>query len=553
MLMNTASTPVLIMDKNRGFRQWLMDEIYLGPESKGKYVPNLDDAVIDWERGLFRVTYVDPTTYVPTLQRMDPATYFGVHPEDALLGVDAGYVSEKYRLYVDNTVTPSTITVDSIVKLLGSDNVKCKIFHGSDISENGKVISARINQSGQVIDDALELELVETDPTHSTAIKVPRSGHTTFSLHDGELVTLVAYNSVNAPSHIVRLLVKNTRYVKRANAPVRHVTGVRIVSPHLSKTEQNTLLFPLNIPLSSMLMEGLVLYSDGTEKRMNIDGTNMVIHGLDEYVPSIVNQIVPLTVHYRLDDDETSFMNVSSNGTVYANYNAVTVDEDVMYNVKLFVAPQWVNDTVGYRLRFFLYNMDRDLSVEVTEHVDFDAVNYHPFQPGLYGVEQKLAAVVNLKDVDSKYMSYKHIQTFTLTLLGPAHALPSPWVIDYNSDGENLYGSDDIHANFERNLQGDYDVTVIGGHTELSDWLVDVYLKTDPLINRNYEGSPITPTHMRVKIDNTVFYRPVSQWRQVFTVDFVPNSSCTVDIFWVKETGTTNLELGQSTLNMYVV
>lgn len=548
-----TTTPVVLnIDQNRGFRFWNLAEIYLGEDTPGRFVPNLDDAVLDWEKGLFKVVYIDPTTYVPTLARMDTAKFLGPDVQDEVLGVGPGYLSENYRLYVDKTVTPAVITVDSRVNIKGSDNVKCKIFMGSDISDNGTVISAHYNQSGALVSDALDLELVDDDPNGTKAIKVPRTGHTRLELHDGELLTLVAYNNANTPTYIIRLLALNTNFVKRGNAPVRHVTGIRLISPQLSKTEHNTLHYPLNLPLKSMLIEGVVEYSDGGSVKHNIDGTTMVLHGLENYLATIPDQEIPLTLTYKLDEDETSYMAVSPAGTVAAQYKAVTIDEDVIYNVKLFVAPQWKGNSSGYALRFFLYNTERDIALEVTDKVGFDTVNAMAFQPYLYGVKQSLAAVLDLSAVDQRWMSYRHVQTFDITLLSPPYSREQPWLIDYNSDGESVYGGE-VHADAVQNIDGKYDFYISGYHTELSDWLTDVYLKIDPLIDRSVEGSPIIPTHMRVIIDKQhEFYRPVTQWRDGFEVDFIPNSECTVDIQWTKETGTNTLELGLSTLSLYI-
>ena len=47
------------------FHLWHMREIFRGPNT-GRYVPNIDDAVWDWDTGLYRVTAVDLTTGLST-------------------------------------------------------------------------------------------------------------------------------------------------------------------------------------------------------------------------------------------------------------------------------------------------------------------------------------------------------------------------------------------------------------------------------------------------------------------------------------------------------
>jgi hypothetical protein len=52
-----AITP--IVDRSRRFTHFKMDEIYTGPAGTGRWVPNVDDMVTDWEQGFYRVVAVD--------------------------------------------------------------------------------------------------------------------------------------------------------------------------------------------------------------------------------------------------------------------------------------------------------------------------------------------------------------------------------------------------------------------------------------------------------------------------------------------------------------
>jgi hypothetical protein len=115
-----------------------------------------------------------------------------------------------------------------------------------------------------------------------------------------------------------------------------------------------------------------------------------------------------------------------------------------------------------------------------------------------------------------------------------------------------VFGEDNFACTTDLN-DGTHEVLINANHVDVNDWLVDTYFRTDPLVNVEAgEGSPIIPTHIKVVIDRTEFYRPIMDWNKQFIVDFKPNASCNVDIFWIKETATGNLELGETTLNMYV-
>jgi len=552
----------LLRSKNKEFRTWNITEIYIEEDAghPGRWVPNVDDMVVDWDVGLFRVVFVNELTGKSTLQPWDAAEMNGVDDLDILIGVAGGSVNESYRVYIDNSVTPSTLALDSRLHVYGSAAAHIKLFKGADISDNGTVISVQINTSGDVVSDNIPLTLVGSKLSNNTtlppgtnvAIKAPVVSNTTHDISDGELIVAVVYDDVGMVTGITRLLAINTAFVREANAAVKHVTGISIKSPFLSTTLTDTLQYPLNLPLTSMLIKGVVHYNDGDTREVTIDGNEMSLFGLDSYVPTIVNQKVPLVLSYNLSVGESTFAGNSAAGIITKSYEARTLSAETAYNLKVYVAPRWIDDVTGYELKYYMYNVDRDTVVDVTEHIELDVTNGWIFNPIKYGTSQRIAIVLNLQDVDSKYIEHRHVQTFTIHLIGPAHAYESPWVIDYNNDGEVDYGNNIYALMTESDEDGFWDVKICAETNDVSEWLLRTFSATDPLVNSVIEGVPPTPTHFKVVIDEDEFYQPIENWAQAMKIDFVPKIDCTVEVFWIHENQTSNLQLAMGSLNVVI-
>src|SRR5574343_1924877 len=102
---------VPVYDPDRGFRSWVITDIYTGPTGQGRFVPNVNDLVIDWGRGLLRVASVDITTGLSTLVDAAFPKSNEFDNSDVLFGTGPGYTSELWRVYINRNVVPHTLAV----------------------------------------------------------------------------------------------------------------------------------------------------------------------------------------------------------------------------------------------------------------------------------------------------------------------------------------------------------------------------------------------------------------------------------------------------------
>lgn len=549
-------TPGLfISDPDRRFTVWGIWEIYTGEDGVGQYCPNPDDAVLDWDNGWLRVAGVDYTTGLSDLRqwkiRTNPEE---LSDEDILLGVGPGYQSETWRVYLDTRRVPNILQVDGRLHIYGSSAEYIKIFKGTDISVNGTVISAFYDQSDNFLGENIPMELVATELLNNRAIKAPVTGFTNATLQDGELVTLVVYNTHGAVVTKVKLLVDNCSLVRRSDANKRYVTGIRLVSPFLSEADTALLEVPINVDLASVIMKGVVEFSDGDtdEYTISMDGsTRMSLYGLSDYVPTSLGQTVPMTLNYVLAENEFSYVHgVTANGSITERYRAKTIAVDNAYSVKLYAYPVWQNDVDGYTLDFWLYNLDRAEYHRVPRGLVTVVAGSRNFDGLDMLTVQKLTVSVNLSEVDAKYNNYTHVQTFNISLKESGNVRTTNWVINFNPGSTDSFGDGLEAAMFFINANN-WLVNIGNGYNSKAEWLRHLFYATEPLYDNYSENQAPEPTHfvVRTKLRRVEF--TIDMWNNDLAVYNDLNEGETLFIEWIKRTPSNDLQLGVTGLPMH--
>ena len=550
-----ASTPpvvgvdghVPIYDPEALWKMWSKDEIYMGQNGLNKFVPKLHDYVIDPPTfTTWIVDALDTTTLVPTLREIRPANMsFSFSESDVLFGTGPGTQADTYRVYYDKSVLPFTLAVDARLRVAGSMVSYTKLYKGSNTGPDGVVISKVLDSNGQIVSENIALETAAIDSHSNVSIKVVPVCQTTADLTDGEIVTAVFYSDNGSVVSKRQLLVENTSFIRDINVSKKYITHISLVCPFLSQTEDMTIEYPLNIPLDALNLIGRVHYSNGEILELPVNGNKFKMFGLDQYVSTIVGQKLDLVLAYQLSANETSYAGVGTelNGTITIPYKLVTVNPNNSYTIKLFGYPVWINAMTGYQMRWYMFNLDRNLFFDVTTHVRFDAVT-GSYDPKGYGYMQRKQVSINLRDVSGSYKPFIHTQMVEIVLHSPPSNVSTSWIVSHEAVHSRPYYGVDLFAL----RTGQKQLNISSGFTQLNDWIENVYKKTYPLVKPNSELGPLNPTHFALTHQGITTEYPIAEWNSNIntTGDVVGDE--TVFIRFIRNTGSGPLQLAMAAL-----
>jgi hypothetical protein len=533
-------------DPDRGFREFGRWEI-VAPNSAGKWVPNKDDKIHDWDQGYFRVVDVDPTTGYSTLVPWSPPVSADGDADAKLVAVGPGYSSESFRMFLDTSVTPHTLTPDYRLHSYHREMQSYVVFLGSDISEQfGKIISAMYDPSGTFLGVNVPIEEIY-DPVTSKPAKAPAPGYTSEELENGQLVTVVFYGEQNTAVSQAQLLIVNSKAIRRADASKRYVQGIHLDSPFISSADPQVVEFPLNVTVESLPLTAVVSYSDGTQNRLSINGQQFNLWGLRNYIATEIGQQFPMQLNYLLADDEISFNMVPSiNRSLTVDYIARTVAADGAYEVKLFAYPVWVSAALGYRMEFWMYNLDRQTFYNVTPYVELGTTS-NAFDPKAYGIVQEITWAIDINKVDGRFAQYRHVQTFRIALLNSGDNQAPNWEILFTPNQPSGYGRGLI-ADMRYVSVNNWRLNLGMGNTTMNNWLNQMYYPVKPLFNIEVEEEAPQPTHFILQFLNNAYEFPVGDWNKEQIVNNDLANGELLYIRWIRRTYDSDLHLATTAL-----
>ncbi len=538
-------TPVY--DPSGRWTIWALAEVYTGGPGSNRYVPKVNDYVIDYDTyTTYIVISVDPTTLVPVMEIKLPNNMnLALSQTDVLFGVGPGTQADTYRVYLDKSVTPYILAVDQRLHVGGTMCKYAKIFRGSDLSGTGKVVSQVFDSSGNFVSENVPLELVAIDSHVNYSIKTVSVCYTNEDMPDGEVVTVVFYNDAGNVVSKRQLLVENTSFIRSVNASRKYISDISLESPFLSPTDNTLLEYPLNVPVNALNLYGIINYSDGSKTKMPVDGTKFRMLGVDQYVSTIVGQKLDLVLSYSLGLNESCYGAVTSDGKyVTEPYSLVTINPNNVYLVKLFGYPVWMGDAIGYQMKWFLFNLDRNVWFDVTGWVKFDP-STGPFDPKLIGVLQRKTVTLNLRDVSNTFKPYIHVQSVDIVLQNTPTENASSWTVSQETNSARPAYGQGIIAKRSRPYMNI--ITVDSGFADQATWLSNVYGNTYPLIDTAKETAPPVPTHFTVVVNGKDQYTaPISEWNQPLNVGVSLNEFDTVFLRFTRVVGSTSLQLSMA-------
>ena len=507
-----------IVDREPLFRIWVKNQLYLGAEGDEKYVPKIHDWVVldAQEYGFAYVAHVDPFTLIPTLVPLVPKIPGYFSSQDSMTTDLPGSPSETFRIYMNTHVYPYSLTVDAACYIRGSLASYAKLFLGADASDaTGRVISKRYDNSGNFIDDKIPLEMAAIDSHTNYATKVVSQFHCVETLKTDELVTLVVYSDDGHKVYGRQFLIEISDTITDMNKPLKHVREIMLKSIWMDPAETDLIRYPLNIPMNALNMTAVALYSDGsTSPEYPVDGTKFSLIGLDGRISSIPDHTAPLVLRYVFSDGETGASASGANNQYMTRpYRIINGSPDGGISVKLFGYPEWVSDTTGYRMKWFLLNMNRNVWYEVTDKVKFNEIT-GPFEPYLFGTIQRKSVTINLKDVADTFLPFNHTQVVDIVLHNrPSTDLQVSWSVGTEANDNYPRVGIDTYGKILSNK-----VNFASGCESKVEWLDKFYWRARPLTDPDREAKAPTPTHFAVIYGATETIYSVDEWNTNLTI-----------------------------------
>lgn len=535
----------LLVDPTRGFRAWQITEIWKGPGAidQGYIVANVGDMVIDWNNGMYQVTSVDTTDpggggtppYTPTLVLWDVSSLNGGIESNNINGLLSVYQpSVAERIYYNKAVSPSTLSIDDRYLVPGSESVSYRLFKGTNVTDSGKVISVEINGNGDIIGETIDLEVIDVNNPN---IKRPKVCHTLETLQNGEVVTLVAYNSIGGATGTHSFILTDSSAIRSLGVSTRTITGIVLESDLLSPDDASLLLVPANIPLTGSDFKARLLYNDGSSDIINIDGVKCKLHHLANVNLAMAGVKSNILLAYYPDANEP-VINANSPllKSISTAYQIQTITNNLDYSFKIYVSPTFNSNTGLYENRYWLTNLEYDILISVppellsVETVNGDPVDFAPDGP----IQQVRISLLVSNVFPVGFTGYTFVQTLTIQYGQPSH-LANPWLLDYTGTQVDVFGH---QTHFGYSNVGTYPLELRTDMSARSEWIYKLYRSLNPVYDPVAVTTAPDPTHFRLQYQgHTSGDIPVGEWHlyqnNISGSQWVDQS--TVEVVWLLE------------------
>lgn len=538
----------------KNWHYWGINDIYTGPTGKGQWVPEVGDKVFDGARDLI-VKSVDSVTLISELIPLSNKSG-GVDEEDMLLSTGPGTQGEAFRIYIDNRTVPQVMSCDARLHLKGTKVRYVKVFKGTNITDDGHVISAMYDSSGVKLSENIPTELILIPNANNLGLQTVRQGYCSDTLNDNELVTMVCYSAEGIPVSRFSMIAVNTSFIRTVDSSKRYINNIELVSQYLDPNDKTLLVYPLNLVKQSDSMFVNVVYSDGTrDERRLIDGNKIALNGIDSYIASEVGQLTKLSLVYKLSEGEYAMATSAPlpDRVIQKEYRLLTKESDNSYAVKIFFIPRWNAATTKWELEYWLYNLERNMIENITNYIEVGATSAR-FIGDNYTTPQELVVAFNMTNLGPSYSYFRHVQTFTISLLGSGanRQLASYWNMKYSNDLN--YGNGMLAYVTTDAIPTELRLDLSNGHTTLTEWMRYLYSPLSPLYLTKTEEKAPDPTHVRIKIGTTwVRELPIADVLKPITgINTTISQGQPIRIEFVRRTSDADLELAMGVLTAKV-
>lgn len=538
---------------------WSISDVFTGKEGKDKYVPKVNDYVIDpVSFTVYIVVSIDFNTYTVTMNQIAIASPSSTMSNvDKILSPTTTDTSNTYRVYYDNSVSPASVSVDARLLIYSNRATYAKLFKGASVTDPNSSISIYYDNSGSPVSDSIPLGSVAYDNTNNYYNKTVPTFFTNDTLINGDQVTLVIYDangSVVSTQVLVSMVV--TGYVQ-ATGPKKYITGISLDSSYNSDTDANTILVPSNLSIHQLALKGVVNYSDGSSKYLDIKpGSGFFIYGLDQFDNKQYDVPMTVVLKYIMQDGEGAIGNLTyDNKCVTGSFNLVSTVSYVSSTFGLYGYPVWVDSSQGYEVIWYLMSGSRNVFYNITDKVKLSSNS--SVSGNTFNIKQLAYASVYTGDVSDSLPAVYVNNQVGFTFNSPDNLNTSPFLV-YEQNGtlpDRSYGLL-LRVKALDNSYKTFDITF--NTYDFDTWLNMTYYNSLPIINNQIETKAPLPTHFEILYNPTKPTTDISKWADQLlsagyeisewnTPVYVPSalySGSTIVIKFLLINGTSNSVLG---------
>lgn len=457
----------------------------------GKYILAVSSIVIDdsdeSKKGImYYVEYVDPVTYKHTLK---PVRIL-VESEDADVSI-LSYGNDKFFLFYDDRVKPTLLNVSQTLVVFGAV-AEYRLVRTNDAGVE-EPISMYVDADGVVRGDRIPMADLES----INNAKMPTNCHTTFTVTEGESITMQLFDAAGVECAVISLIVRRAVLLNDLASTSDPI--VRFDAECLQMNGEDFYIYKQQ-DIDHLNIQPYLIYADGSRQDLTIDNTQCFLHGLEDFIPSFPGYRQPLVLKYFLSAREMSTAVTTTGKYRYmeCTKNLIVVANNTNYNCKITTIPLWNNATSKYELKLYLYTDARDRVYDVTDV--FEIVEDTSFDGGWFGDEQH---VVFRGDVASFFGTTDpiiHTQDLYITLR--PYSMYERYILKDSKTDVYAYGVEVTDyrrpvIHYDEDLFMYFIPTTVFLTSE--SFLEAFYYRSHPMFHALTEAGPEVPTHFTVR------------------------------------------------------
>ena len=405
------------------------------------------------------------------------------------------YGNNVFNIYVDDRNSPIRLKPDSRLIVYGTVEYYRLVMNKG--KSNERIVSRHYDTDGKYISSNIPMKMVTSKSSSSSGVYYPTGCHTLDTIPNGTLLTMEIFNQHGALVATVTTFA-NSSYI--LNESIGYNPQISKLKLKATQVRENGEFFLYeNQDPDSLNIQAYLVYTDGTEIQVNVDGRRCIIYGLEEFNASWPGLRQTILVKYNLSADETPVAGLTTTSFISVEQDIVVVSTQVGSGVKISPIPYWNNTAASYAFEYFIYNKDRSASKHITPLV---TVVKNTFNGITYGVFQAFTISVDLKKIYPKEYASESIYQQTIIVKLRPQAAYDKYLLKDAINSPVTYGVDEP-KNKRPVLHYDSDVDKYFIPTSLfgtkEDFIRNFYERATPTYDPALEAGPPAPTHFLLR------------------------------------------------------